>query len=250
VRISVIGNSDTTGMLLGPGGTSWPVLVQHTLAESTQDDVTLDSWRFAPYRPDALEYILRLVDAADPDVVVMTLPGYWCSFSTVQFSVQHRFGERVARWYLRAEKLFTGRIDGPAGMASRRNRLVRRAARRVLGARALLTVEQNEEIFTSIIRELGTREGLRVVVLGDHHFSAALRGVMPGIAQNLGRIDSTFHPLVVERRMAWGDLERMMVETGRHDELLMGDGVHMTQEAHELAARMVARLVASGPGEA
>jgi hypothetical protein len=243
MRISVLGNSDTTGRLLGPGERSWPELLREQLPVELHEPVEIDSWRFAPYRPDALTYALDLVDGARPDFVVVPLASYWCAYSTVQFSIENRFGGRAARLAARIEATYSRRFEQPGLHGAHRNTLVRRLARRVAGAGTLLTVEQFIDSYSMLIRDLSRREELQVIVLGDHHFDSAIRTTMPAIPAVIARIERAIRPVVAERRLTWGDLETAISAGGRRDEMLLSDGVHMTAEAHQRVAAALAPLL-------
>jgi lysophospholipase L1-like esterase len=50
------------------------------------------------------------------------------------------------------------------------------------------------------------------------------------------RHESAIRPMVVERELLWADLEQAISTGGRRDEMILSDGVHMTEEAHERVA--------------
>ena len=50
-------------------------------------------------------------------------------------------------------------------------------------------------------------------------------------------IEHAVRPLVAERELCWGDLEQAISAGGRREEMILSDGVHMTEEAHERVAR-------------
>ena len=203
----------------------------------------MDSWRFAPYRPDALSYALQLVDEARPDFVIVPLASYWCAYSTVHFGIEKRFGPRAVRLAARLESAYSRSVERPGPIGAHRSTFVRRLARKAAGTGTLLSFDQFVDAFSSLIRELSRREDLQVLVLGDHHFSAAIRRTMPEIPRLVSRIEAAIRPLVEERRLAWGDLERAISAGGRREQMLLEDGVHMTPEAHERVARALAPLL-------
>ena len=233
MRVAVLGNSDTTGQKLQPGEKSWPVLIQERLSERVGERVTVDSWKFAAYRPGAIAFAMDLVDEAEPDVVIVTLASYWCAFSTVQAGVEQRFGAGAAELVRRAERR----------LAPARSAGVKKVARKVVGTGTLMTVEQFIDVYSSLIRELARRESIQVLVMEDHHFTPALRKRMPAIAKALPRIVDGIQPLVAERRMQWARVEDAISEGGRRDEMFMDDQVHMLQEAHQRMAMALTELV-------
>lgn len=243
MRISVLGNSDTTGRLLEPGEPSWPELLREQLPAELHEPVEVDSWRFAPYRPDALTYALELVDNAKPDFVIVPLASYWCAYSTVQFGIENRFGARAARLAAGIEASYSRRFEHPGPLGAHRNTRLRRLTRRVAGAGTLLSVGQFIESYSMLIRELSRREELQVIVLGDHHFSPGIRTTMPAIRGIIERIERSIRPVVEERRLTWGNLEAAISAGGRRDEMLLDDGVHMTVEAHRRVAAALAPIL-------
>jgi hypothetical protein len=203
----------------------------------------VDSWRFAPYRPDALSYALELVDGAKPDFVIVPLASYWCAYSTVQFGIENRFGARAARVAAHLEAAYSRRFEKPGPLGAHRSTRIRRLARRMAGAGTLLTVQQFIDSYSTLIRELARREDLQIIVLGDHHFSADIRKTMPAIPVVIARIERSIRPLVEERRLAWGDLEQAISVGGGREEMLLAEGVHMTPEAHRRVAAMLAPVL-------
>lgn len=237
LRISVLGNSDTSGMLLNAGEQSWPSLLRERLSESLDEDVVVDSWRWAPFNPDAVPRALSLIDAAEPDIVVVTLASFWCTVGTVRAGIDRRFGKRAGRLYGRAEGAFRQRFEqhGPPGTAA--NGLGRRTARRILGASTYMSLDAFIAVYSDLIRELSQRENLQVLVCGDHHFNARLRRRVRAIAPAIEGIEAAIRPLVRERKLDWGDVEEAISVGGRREEMISFDGVHMTPEAHERVAQ-------------
>ncbi len=133
VRISVLGNSDTTGMMLDSAEASWPNLIVPRLEQELGEDVQVDSWRFAPYRENAAAYALKLVDEAQPDFVVLTLSSFWCAFRSVRGRLEGRFGGRVGHAYNRLERAFSETFERSGPLLERRRRLSRRVARHSYG---------------------------------------------------------------------------------------------------------------------
>lgn len=236
MRISVLGNSDTTGMLLGRGARTWPAILEERLARVVAEPVRVDSWRFAPYRPGAVPHALDLVKDAQPDLVVLTLASYWCAFGTVRARVEHLFGRRAAMAFGRGERAYSRRIEGGVHTGKPRRSVVRRSARRLVGTRTLMTHSQFVEVYAALIRELALQEPLQVVVLADHHYTPDVHRMIPGLARAIREIENAIRPIVVERELLWGDLEDAISAGGRRDAMILSDGVHMTKEAHERVA--------------
>jgi lysophospholipase L1-like esterase len=234
MRIGVLGNSDTTGQKLQPGEDSWPVLLRARLTEALGAPVIVDSWKFAAYRPGAVDFAMRLVDEAQPDVVIVTLASCWCAFGTVQSSVEQRFGPAAGKLARNAERKL-----GVVG----RNPLPRKVARKVVGTGTLMSVDSFVHVYSNLIRELAKREDMQVLVMEDHHFTRALRERMPAISDALPRIVAGIQPLVLDRRMHWARVEDAIAVGGRRDEMFLDDDVHMKAEAHGRMAAALTDLV-------
>ena len=245
MRISILGNSDTTGMLLAPGARTWPALLQERLGAVLSEPVVVDSWRFAPYRPGAVRHALNLVDDAQPDVVILTLASYWCAFRTVRASVERRFGRRAATFYSRGEQAYSRRAEGGVRPGEPGRQTGRRLVRRLLGTGTVMTFPQFVDVYSSVIRELAQQEQLQVLVLGDHHFTPRVHRMFPALAGAITDIEDAIRPIVLERELLWGDLEQAIRTGGRRDEMILSDGVHMTEEAHERVATALLPVLAT-----
>jgi hypothetical protein len=240
MRICVLGNSDTVGRHLGAAEKPWPLLVQEALQAEFAENVTVDSWRFAPYRPGALEYALSVVDQTRPDFVILPIASYWCAFTTVERSVEKRFGSRAAQVFALAEALYWRRFGVRGGTGGPGKSFVRSAARRLLGASPVLTISEFVNLYSGVLRELSRREDLQVIVYGDRVFMRALSGAMPGIERVTSRIESALKEVVTERRFRWVELTEVF---GAEEATLVGDGIHMTPDAHARVAEAVLRVV-------
>ncbi len=235
MRISVLGNSDTTGMLLLPPAKPWPSLLQERLSQSLGESVVVDNWLFAPSRTDAVGYALGLAERARPDVVAITLASFWCAFPTVHGRVQRRFGRRAARLYSRFERGFERYVER-GRRPGRVTNLGRRLARRLIGTATIVSFEHFVEVYSAIIRELSQQEQLQVLVLGDHHYHAAARRAIPGLEPAIVSIQEAIQPVVAERHLHWGDLEEAITMGGRREDMIRWDGIHMTADAHQRVA--------------
>ncbi len=244
MRISVLGNSDTTGMMLPGGSRTWPVLVEECLPRLISEPVAVDSWRFAPYRPGAVGHALGLVESAQPDVVVLPLASYWCAFGTVTARVAQRLGRRAAVLYARGERAYTRHVEGGIRPGSPRRYTIRRLTRRVVGTGTWMTLPQFVDIYGTLLRELALREDMQVLVLGDHHYNARIHRVIPGMGAAIAEIEGAIRPVVIERKLLWADLEQAISVGGRREEMVLSDGIHMTAEAHQRVATALLPVLA------
>ncbi len=246
MRISVLGNSDTNGQNLADRSQSWPVLIQERLSAELGREVTVDSWRFAPYRPDAVGFAMGLVREAQPDVVIYTLATFWCAFTTVHSRIEQRFGQRAARLAARAERSYVRRFEHPAGEDKpSRPKITKRLARRVIGAAPVMTFDRYISTVSEVIRELARMENTQVLVMADHHFNVAARQTMPNLERTIARIEGMVKAMVLERRLLWGSVEEAIRVGGGRDEIIMSDCVHMNAEGHERMANALVPVLRS-----
>lgn len=241
MRISVLGNSDTIGQKLSDRNLSWPVLVQERLSRELGREVAVDSWRFAPYRPGAIDFAMGLVREAQPDIVIYPLATFWCGFTTVQSKVEQRFGVRIARLASRAERSYVRRFEpSKPGNKTPRPSISRRLTRKVVGAAPIMSYERYIDTVSEVIRELARLENTHVLIMADHHFNETARSMMPNLVRTIERVNAIIEPMVLERRMLWGSVEEALRDGGRRDEMIMADCVHVTEEGHErLAAALL-----------
>ena len=244
MRVSVLGNSDTTGMFLGANARTWPSLLEERLPALVGEAVTVDNWRFAPYRGGSVAHAGALVEDAEPDLVVITLASYWCGFGTVHARVAQRFGGRAAKLFNRGERAYSQHVTGGVHAGKTDSPLGRRLARRVIGTQTLMSLPQFVEVYSSVLRDLALREQLQVLVLADHHYTPEIHRMLPRLQETITGIEAAIRPLVTERKFLWGDLEAAISEGGRRGEMILSDGIHMTEEAHERVAAALLPVVA------
>ncbi|HXU23319.1 MAG TPA: SGNH/GDSL hydrolase family protein [Tepidiformaceae bacterium] len=243
MHVSVIGHSDSIGLKLEPGEDSWPVLLGKMLSEELNEPVPVDSWRFAAYGPHAVPWAIGKVTAAQPDVVVIMVSSYWCAFGRVSNKVRQRFGQRAERWYLRAEDGFVKHAEREHGTGKPTNTRTRRFMRRVVGVSAYAGLEEVTDVFTTVVRKLAQLEHLQVILVSDHHFTEAVRQANAGILPTLAHFEAVIRPIANEHRFLWLDIEDALKEGGRREEMVLGDGVHLTAEAHARVAAMLMPVV-------
>ncbi|MGH2633719.1 MAG: SGNH/GDSL hydrolase family protein [Tepidiformaceae bacterium] len=239
MHVSVIGHSDSMGLLLRPGEESWPVLLQNGLTAALNEPAQVDSWRFAPYGPRAVSFAIDKVVAAQPDVVILPVASYWCAFGRVANRVRQRYGERAERWYLRAENGFVAHAERDKGPGKPTNTRSRRFVRKVIGVAAYAGQDEVTEVYATIVRRLAQQEHLQMIVMRDHRFTPAVRAANPTIDSTLAHFDAVIRPIADTHLFAWADIEEALNNGGRRDEMIISDGVHVTAEGHARVAAML-----------
>jgi hypothetical protein len=204
MRWLIIGHSGTeAGDAVG--GTPWPLLLREMLAARSDEPVEVDAFRFWPAGARAVPYALERVDSGTPDGVILDLNAYPSTVAVVSESVRQRFGERAARRYQQLEAFFQRRSTAPEGEPNRVNRIARRAARKVLGARALVDIDESAQVFAEVLRGLVQRERIEVFVLSESSFGPSVRRANPGIDAAVRRLQAPSRRIAAEQRIPWID---------------------------------------------
>ena len=236
VHLFIVGQSDSAGTNLAPPAQPWPQLLQARLQERSAEPIELTHVRFFAAGPGAADFILRKIEEADPDAVVLVLSAYACSLA---LSVRRRYGERVGGYH-RLERDFDRRTFERAGAAGFSNSLARRIARRTLGAQTVATVAEVAGIYEAVIRGLAQREGVNVLAMADTYFSGFMQKHDPVIRPSVDAFRARLRPVVEAHRFAWADAEIMMSRSGNREEMFGPDGAHKTPAGHERYAEDIA----------
>lgn len=231
-KLFIAGHSDSGDAFLPADVLPWPERTQAWLSEGGPA-WELSSARFAAMGPRAVGYLLRKVEAEQPDVVVLPLGGFVCTVGSVAESVRVRFGERAARLFRQSEVRFETRTR--EGQLRRRvNTLSRRAARRVLGARTLATLEETTGIYREVLHELAKVESIQVVAVRDARFSSWIQEFEPRLHERFDAMERELLPIVAEHRFVLADLEGALQRAPDRRVFHLEDGVHTTAAFHEV----------------
>lgn len=82
-KLFIAGHSDSGDSYLPEGVQPWAERTRAWIEEVTGNVCELDAVRFAPIGPGAPDYLLRRVEAARPDIVVLPLGTYSFAVGTV-----------------------------------------------------------------------------------------------------------------------------------------------------------------------
>ena len=227
----VAGHSDSGDRFLPPGVAAWPERARAWLESTRAESWTLASAPFAPMGSGAADYLMRKVEAAAPDILVLPLGAYVCTIGSVAESVRQRFGVKAGHAFSRAEgkmraQTRSGRIRRPARV------MTQRAARRVLGTRTLVGVEETTAIFADVLHRLARREALEVVAVLDARFSEPMQRLNPGIHDVFERMERELLPIVESHRFGFMNLEGALREAPDRAVFYQEDGIHTTAAFH------------------
>lgn len=230
----IAGHSDSGGGFLPAGVHPWPERTRQWLSEVTGEDWHIVEVRFAPIGSRATDYLLGKVAAASPDLLVLPFSAYVCTVGSVEESVRARFGERPARWFRSVERPFQEKTAQGGPVSRRTNRTSRVVARKVLGARAMATVEQTAAIYEEVLHRLARIESLQVAAIIDARFSTAIQEWEPKLHQRFDALYARLLPVVDAHRFLKADLEGKLQEAPDRAVFYHPDGVHTTVAFHEV----------------
>lgn len=236
MRCVVLGHSGTAGFGLDSQSHTWPALLQERLNASGGGwEVT--SVPLHPAGPRAVDYAVSRVEAASPDLVILSLNAYPCAVSLVSASVRHRFGARAERIYVRAESRVTrGRVSQPRPVAPD-DGFARRWARRILGARTITSPAEVGGVYDGILRRLAQFEGIQVAVLAEALFSDSVRARVPEVERRVREMQAIVRPVADERRFLWCDAATWLIPDKGY---WHSDGIHLSALGNERYAQMLA----------
>jgi hypothetical protein len=229
----VAGHSDSGARYLPDGIQPWPERVRAWLEETRGEPWTLTAVPFAPMGAGATNYLIRKVEAAAPDILVLPFGAYVCTIGSVAESVRQRFGVRAGRAYGGAE----GRVRAATqtGRVRRRARsLGQRVARRTLGTRTLVSVEEATAIFADVLHRLARIESLQVVAVLDARFSEPMQRLNPRIHTVFERMEAELLPIVESHRFGYMNLEGALRATPDRAQFYHEDGIHTTAAFHDV----------------
>ena len=232
-RLFIAGHSDSGDSFLAPGELPWPERTRAWLEATSGGPVELSSARFAAIGPGAADYLLRKVEEAAPDIVVLPLGAYVCTVATVTESVRARFGNRAARLFQRSESKFQARTRR-GRLRVRANRAAQKAARRLLGARTLATVGATAAIYEEVLHRLASVESLQVIVVRDARFSAEIQRREPRLHALFDELEAAILPVVEQHHFLLADLEGALRRAPDRGVFHLDDGVHTTVAFHEV----------------
>ena len=229
----IAGHSDSGARYLPDGVEPWPERARAWLEETRGEQWSLTAVPLAPMGAGAANYLMRKVEAAAPDILVLPLGAYVCTIGTVAESVRHRFGVRIGGAYGSAEgKLREATRSGRVRRHARN--LAQRAARRALGTRTLVSVDETTAIFSDVLHRLAQIESLQVLAVLDARFSEPMQRLNPGIHAVFERLEAELLPIVEAHRFGYMNLEGALRAAPNRAVFYQDDGIHTTAAFHEV----------------
>jgi hypothetical protein len=231
VKLFIAGHSDSTAAHLGEGELPWAERTRAWLEDTTGTPWELTGVRFAPIGPRAVDYLMGAVEREQPDLVIIPFTAYVCTVGSVAESVRHRFGERAARYFARAERTVEARArTGSTGKTA--HSMAKRLARRVLGARPLASVEATAGIYEQVLRQLARLESVQVVAVADARFSEQVQKLEPKLHRRMDAMYDRLLPAARAHRFVVADLEGTLRRAPDRSVFYQADGIHTTAAFH------------------
>lgn len=228
MKLCVLGNSASAGNGLADQGQAWPWLVGRELETRLGEHVEVTHISVMASGPRAADYALGKMEAADPDMVVVVIGTYLCSIGTVSEAVRHRFGNRIHRWYLKAERRFDARTRTAPGLSGRANRAGRSLLRKVIGTRPYATVDDVSTVFGEILRRLAQREGTTVFAFAEPSWPMGTDAANPGAIRSWAEVTRRAREVAADHHLLWAETDPAYARVPDRDSLYQPDGVHKT----------------------
>lgn len=239
LKLMVLGNSDSAGLVLESPEDAWPSLLVRDLEAHVGRPVEFVHQRVMVHVPGVVDHVMQRVEAADPDVVILALTIYSFTVSMPELRLRQQNRSRMARWYVRAAH--RTEQAGPLGRMARQ--VGQGLARRVIGGGTYGTYEGAVQGFSELIRRVSMREDCELLVLGAPHLSAAEQRRNPRIPRVARRFNDELRTLTLERHQTWVESEEAFALAGNRDALFV-DAVHKTPRGHRaLADAMLPELL-------
>ena len=252
-KLFIAGHSDSGDRYLPSGTLPWAERTRAWLEETQETPCELESIRFAPIGPRAVEYLLGAVEQAAPDFLVLPFGAYVFTVGTVAESVRQRFGERAGRLFLQTEARLQERTrEGRVRLAI--NSAARKTTRRLLGTRTMATVEESTAIYEEILHRLARLESCQVVAIADARFSVETQNREPLMHSRIDQMHARLLPIVEQHHFKLVDVEGALRLVPDRSVLYQADGVHTTAAFHDvyfglMREALIPRPPPPGPGE-
>jgi len=253
VRICIIGNSASAGAGLPDSTLAWPWEAAREVERATGQEFPLTHVSLLPIGSRFAEIALKKGQDAEPDIVVVVIGSFACAIATVSEQVRHRWGARAHGRFVRMEARFHRATRSTDAVApGRLNRFGRRLARRVIGTRSLVTVEESAANFSEVLRRFAQLEGPQVVVLCEPSWPGWVdrenKGSRDRYFDLVSRVKATADSLSIP----WFDCDAPFDNSPDRDALYAADGIHKTVEGHRVQAGVLSQglLRLTGVGNA
>lgn len=241
MKVLVLGNSDTRGE--AAAGSSWAETAI-TRWRAARIEVDLTERRFAPIGARAVDIADRYLRETQPDSVFIPLGEYAFWAATVEVQIRHRFGARAGRMYKRLEtafeKLTAGRRRAPGAAYGS----VRFVARRLIGVRALASVEEVTATYLAVFQRLAQAEALDVWVVA-YPLTPLLARRPAALTLARTRFLEELHAAATARYFHWLDGDAAIARAGLSSEQAYAtDNVHVSQLGRDALGRALGELIA------
>jgi lysophospholipase L1-like esterase len=221
---------------LADPGQAWPWLVGREIEARIGEPVEVTHVSVVASGPRAAGYALGKMEAADPDMVVVVIGTYLCCIGTVSEAVRHRFGNRVHRWYLKAERRFDARTRTAPGLLGQANRAGRSLLRKAIGTRPYATLDDVSTVFGEILRGLAQREGTTVIVFAEPSWPVGTDAANPGAISTWREVTRRAQAAAARHHLLWAETDPAYARVVDRDSLYQPDGVHKTAEGMRVQA--------------
>ncbi len=239
VKILVLGNSDTEGLM--SGGKTWTAVARDSIEDALGEPVTLHETRFFLSAAGAPEFAERKVREAQAELVILPVGTFSFTVGFVWVRVRDLFGERAGARYRRWEEAFDVKTlhRGPA--LSALNRAGRALTRTLIGTCPLTTREQLTRDYAEALRGLSRVEDVQVALVAyPGRGKYTTRGKAP--AQRCLFL-AAVRAEAQERHHLWVDSSEEFEARAKDVPTSTPDGFHLNEAGHRVLGSIVADAV-------
>lgn len=243
MKVVVLGNSATAGDGLEDRSLAWPFVSGRVLQQALGVPLEIDNVTVFAKGPRAAGYALSKVEAANPDIVIVSLGAYLCSVRVVAEQVRHLFGDRAARQYLRLERRFDRKTATGSAAGMKANRAARSLIHRIIGARPTATVDEVVAVWEEVLHRLARIEGTQTIVFTDPRWPAQVAAANKGAQSAQDELFRRVKLIADSHRFPWSAAEDAFALAPDRDALYLHDGVHKSIEGHRVQAQALLEVL-------
>ena len=242
MKLLVFGHSDSDGSHLPDAADALPWLLQRMLTAATGEEPQV-LHRVLYAGPTARAFVDRELDRHQPDIVILCTTTHNVTVRLVSNRVRERWGERAARLAERAERsaaAASGRFGRPGRVTVR---TLRKSARRVLGTRPTMTVDEMVQCYDDVMTAIASHEQVHCIIGGGIGYIGEIRELNPGIDELQAFFQEQFRRSAEARHFDWLSQADVLGGPGAKDQYYQPDGMHTDARSHQLFAEALFPLV-------
>lgn len=242
MKLLVFGHSDSDGSQLSNSSDGIPWVLQRILLDAAGIEAEVIHRHLYP-GPSAAGFVQKQLDTLQPEVVVLATTTHNVTVRLVSNAVRERWGERAAG-RARSAELWAARVHHSAPEALRPVVSAgRRAARRLLGTRPLMTSDDLVRYYSECMAQLARVENLHTIIGGGIGYIGEIRQLNPGIEERQAELQRRFRELAEAHHFDWLSHEAVLGGLVAKEPYYLPDGMHTNADSHRLFAEALLPLL-------